>query len=299
LEYRYGFLADRENVNPIDWASDGAAGVEATIVVMGISTLLEGEEGESIVSSTKGDRLILDLPPNQVDYLKKVREQAKDKPVIAVLTGGSPATIPEVHDLADAVLWIWYPGQEGGNAVADVLFGDAVPSGRLPITFPKSVDQLPPYEDYGMKGRTYRYMTEDPLYPFGFGLSYTTFAYGDLQLSASEIQDDQPLTARVTVTNTGDTAGEEVVQLYLTDVEASVDVPLYSLRGFKRIGLQPGESKEVTFTITTDMLQTYDEEGNPLLEDGRFRVTIGGASPSARVSRLGGARAVTGEFVLE
>ena len=183
--------------------------------------------------------------------------------------------------------------------MADILFGDAAPSGRLPITFPKSVDQLPPYEDYGMKGRTYRYMTEEPLYPFGFGLSFTEFEYSDLILSAQTIRENQPLTARVTVTNTGDVAGEEVVQLYLTDVEASVEVPLFSLKGIERIRLRPGKSKDVELTITTDMLQTFDDDGNLLLEKGTFRVTIGGASPGQRVVALGGAKALSAEFILE
>jgi beta-glucosidase len=299
LRYRHTFLLDRDNINPIDWGTDAAGRADATIVVMGISTLLEGEEGESIASPTKGDRFTLDLPPNQVEFLRKVREAAKNKPVIVVLTGGSPVTMPEVHELADAVVWVWYPGQEGGNAVADILFGNAVPSGRLPITFPKSIDQLPPYEDYGMKGRTYRYMTEEPLYPFGFGLSYTTFEYSDLTLSSRTIRETQPLTARVTVTNTGSVAGEEVVQLYLTDVEASVDVPLFSLQGIERMRLQPGESKNVEFTVTTDMLEAFDEEGRPLLEEGAFRVTIGGAVPSDRALALGGPKPLMADFRLE
>src|SRR5690606_15544076 len=134
----------------------------------------EGEEGESIASATFGDRLEYSLPENQIDYLRKLKD-GHDNPVIAVVTGGSPMDLAEVMEIADAVILAWYPGQEGGHAVADVLFGKAAPSGRLPVTFPKSLDQLPPYEDYTMEGRTYRYMTEEPLLPFGFGLSYTTF----------------------------------------------------------------------------------------------------------------------------
>src|SRR5690606_41519331 len=138
---------------------------------------------------------------NQLDYLKKVREAAGERPVIAIITGGSPMNLQEVHELADAVLLVWYPGQEGGTAVADVLFGNVSPSGRLPITFPISLDDLPPYEDYNMQGRTYKYMDVKPMYPFGFGLSYTSFEYGDIGLSEKRVRRNNSLTATVTVAN--------------------------------------------------------------------------------------------------
>ncbi len=295
IQYRKGALLDRQNINPIDWSTGIAAEADVTVAVMGITPLLEGEEGASIASPHKGDRKDIGLPQNQIDYIKKLKD-GHDKPLVVVLTGGSPIAAPEVHEIADAVLFAWYPGEQGGNAVADVLFGDAVPSGKLPITFPKSTNQLPPYEDYNMEGRTYKYMDEEPLYPFGFGLSYTSFGYSDLQLSAGEIEKGETVEARVTVTNDGDTKAEEVVQLYLTDVKASFRVPDYSLQGIKRVALDPGESQELSFEITPEMMEVVDMAGNAVIELGAYNVTIGGASPGPRSRELGAAEPVEGSF---
>src|SRR5262249_19742585 len=146
---------------------------DVTIACMGLSPLLAGEEGDASMSDDRGDRTRIALPQVQVEYLTKLALSGAK--VVLVLTGGSPVALGELEDLMQAIVYVWYPGQEGGKAVADVLFGDAVPSGKLPLTFPKSLDQLPPYENYDMAGRTYRYATEEPLYPFGFGLSYTSF----------------------------------------------------------------------------------------------------------------------------
>lgn len=291
IPYRHGVLIDRPNINPIDWSSENAQESDATIAVIGITGLLEGEEGESIASATFGDRLEYSLPENQIDYLRKLKD-GHDNPVIAVVTGGSPMDLAEVMEIADAVILAWYPGQEGGHAVADVLFGKAAPSGRLPVTFPKSLDQLPPYEDYTMEGRTYRYMTEEPLLPFGFGLSYTTFTYSDISLSSNRIKKNQKATVEATVTNSGDVEAEEVAQLYISDVKASVRVPLQSLKGIKRINLKPGESTKVSFEITPDMLQLVNEKGEHVLEPGEFRIIIGGAAPVDRSLALGGAEPV-------
>lgn len=287
LQYRQGILLDRPNANPQDWASPNAGNSDATIAVLGISGVLEGEEGESIASETFGDRLDYNLPQNQLDYLKKLRESAQGKPVIAVITGGSPMNLSKVHQLADAVLMIWYPGEEGGNAVADVIFGKVSPSGRLPITFPKSLKDIPDYDDYTMKGRTYKYMEAEPMYPFGFGLSYTHFEYSNLKLSKNKINKKESITANIQVKNTGSLKADEIVQLYLTDVEASVKVPKYQLYGIKRITLSSGESKEVEFTITPDMLKLVNLQGDYILEPGDFRVYVGGSSPLQRNIELG------------
>ncbi|WP_224998354.1 glycoside hydrolase family 3 N-terminal domain-containing protein [Cesiribacter sp. SM1] len=297
LQYKPGVLLNVENVNPIDWTTGDAKNASATIVVLGLTGMLEGEEGESIASAHYGDRLDYNLPPNQIEFLKKLRE-GHEKPLIAIITGGSPMNLAEVHELADAVVLAWYPGEEGGNAVADVVFGKASPSGKLPITFPKSLVQLPPYEDYSMEGRTYRYMKEEPMYPFGYGLSYASFTYSDLELSAAKIRKNQSVTVEATITNTGKRAGEEVVQLYLTDEESSVRAPLYSLVGFKRLQLAPGASGKVSFTITPDMMSLYNEKGEKLLERGSFRVHIGGSSPGSRSEQLGMSKPATGVFQL-
>ncbi len=285
VDFRQGALLDRTNINPIDWFSGSAREADVTIAVMGISNLLEGEEGASIASPDKGDRFDIRLPDNQVKFLEKMRRNASK--LVVVLLGGSPMAIPEVHDLADAVLLAWYPGQEGGRAVADILFGDAAPSGRLPVTFPRSLEQLPPYEEYSMAGRTYRFMTEEPLYPFGFGLSTTTFSYGPLELSKSVVGPGEELSARVVVTNTGQVAADEIVQLYVTDIEASVRVPLASLRAIRRVHLAAGESAAVEIAVEPGMLAIVDGSGNDMVEAGEFRLTVGGASPGDRAVALG------------
>ncbi|RPJ59587.1 MAG: glycoside hydrolase family 3 protein [Acidobacteria bacterium] len=297
VDYRQGFLLDRENINPTDWTTGDAHKAQAIIVVMGLSGLIEGEEGEALASPTKSDRYEMGLPANQVNYLKKLRA-AGNRPIILVLTGGSPVAIPEVHDLADAILYVWYPGEEGGTAIADVLFGNVAPSGRLPITFPRSVAQLPPYEDYSMKGRTYRYMQEDPLYPFGFGLSYATFAYSDLQVSKKQVRKGDSVEVTAVVKNDGKVAAEEVVQCYLTDVQASVPTPAYDLRGFKRVKLAPEESQKVTFSISPEAMQLVNNNGEQVLEPGDFRVTIAGAAPVKRSVDLGAAAPVSAVFTV-
>jgi len=273
VTYRQGALLDRPNLNPIDWFSGEANDADVTIACLGISQLIEGEEGESIASPYKGEVI-----------------RSKAKKLVVVVTGGSPIAMPEVYDMADALLFVWYPGQEGGNAVADVIFGDAVPSGRLPLTFPKSIDDVPAYEDYAMAGRTYRYSEKEPLFPFGFGLSYTTFKYGDITLSADKVKKGESLTATVEVTNTGDRAAEEVVQLYIKDVEASVVVPQISLKGFKRVALEPGETKAVSFEITPELMQIVNDDGERIIEKGEFKLFIGGSSPTQRSLDLGAAQ---------
>jgi beta-glucosidase len=295
--YTQGFLLDRENVNPIDWTSSDAKEADAMIVVMGYSPQVEGEEGAAIASSYKGDRQDIGLPPNQLKFLRQLR-QGNKKPIIVVLTGGCAAAITEVHELADAILYAWYPGEQGGTAVADVIFGDASPSGRLPVTFPKSTDQLPPYEDYSMVGRTYRYMTAEPLYPFGFGLSYSRFEYSDLKLDKTQLRRGEAVHAAVIVKNTGDVAGDEVVQLYLTDVEASVRTPISALKGFRRIRLEPKRQRKVAFTITPEMMSLVDESGDSRLEPGQFRITIGGCSPGKRGTDLGAPQPVEATFTV-
>jgi len=216
------------------------------------------------------------LPENQVAFVKKMRENA-NKLVVVVLSG-SPVAMPEVHELADAVVFAWYPGQEGGRAIADVLFGDAVPSGRLPLTFPKSTDDLPPYDDYSMKGRTYRYMTKEPLYPFGFGLSYTTFAYSNLS-ATSEVAVGGTATVSVDVQNTGDVAGDEVLQLYVHQRWGSDTRPMRELKGFERVTLEPGQTQTVRFALGPDELGYWStSRGERVQDETAFDVWVGGDS---------------------
>jgi beta-glucosidase len=297
MTYRQGVLLDRNNVNPIDWASGEAKTADATICVMGISGMLEGEEGESLASPSFGDRLDYNIPSAQIEYLRKLKANNKN-PVIAIVTGGSPMNLAEVQQLADAVLLVWYPGEEGGNAVADILFGRTSPSGKLPVTFPRSYDQLPPYEDYSMKGRTYRYMSAEPLYPFGFGLSYTTFAYSNVQVSKKKIRRGETVIASVTLTNTGKYAGacDEVVELYLTHENAGDSAALFALKGFQRVSLAAGDSIRVQFTLTPEQMAVIDAKGHSVVPSGKIRISIAGSVPTQRSEALGAAKGVEAEI---
>lgn len=298
VQYSPGTTLDRENINPVDWSTPEAADSDVTIVVMGLTRHLEGEEGESISSPYYGDRLDYDIPKNQIDYLKKIKGN-HGKPVIAVITGGSPMNLSQVHEIADAVLLAWYPGEEGGNALADLLFGTTSPSGRLPLTFPKSLDQLPPYEDYSMKGRTYRYMTAEPMYPFGYGLSYTTFTYENIKLSSERIKKGQSTEVSCTIKNVGEYESREVSQLYIIDNEASVGKPLFSLKGIQSFTLKPTESKEVVFKITPEMLELINEQGEAITEKGDFTIIISGSLPTERAQELGASKSVQTKLTLK
>jgi beta-glucosidase len=296
LDYRPGSQLIQPNTNPQDWSVEDSASHDSVIACMGTTPLMEGEEGDAILSAQQGDRVDIGLPAAQAAYLKKLA--ANGAKIVLVLTGGSPIALGEVADLAQAILFVWYPGQAGGRAVADVLFGDVSPSGKLPLTFPKSLDQLPAFDDYAMRGRTYRYMTAEPLYPFGFGLSYTRFAYHDLRLNKSQVAAGETLPVDFTLTNTGAVPGEEVAQIYLSDLDASVPVPRHKLVGFERVSLKPGESRTLALTLTPAMMQLVDDIGAARLEPGRFRVTIGGCAPGARGIALGAPCPVSAEFTV-
>ena len=217
-------------------------------------------------------------------------------PIVLVLTGGSPMAVTWAHEHVPAILLAWYPGQAGGTAVAEALFGRFSPGGRLPVTFVRSVDQLPPFTDYSMKGRTYRYIESEPLYPFGYGLSYSSFLYESLSLSAASVPAGRDVAVTVKVTGTGTVEADEVVQVYLSDLESSVRVPRWQLAGFSRVRLQPGQARTVTFTLTPKQMSLIDNEGARILEPGRFRVHVGGSQPDDRSAALTGARPLSAEF---
>jgi len=275
----------------IGWALEDA---KIIVAVMGFSPELEGEEGEVAASDGGGDRVDIRLPGRQEELLQRLCNTGL--PVILVLMGGSPIAIPWAAEHIPAILMAWYPGEAGGEAIADLLFGDANPSGRLPVTFPRSLDQLPPFEDYSMANRTYRYMESEPLYPFGFGLSYTRFAYRALELGAARVEAGASLEARVTLENTGSRAGCEAVQLYLRDVEASVKVPRHRLVGVRRVFLRPGERANVSFALRPDELALVDEKGRRLVEPGAFTLFAGGSQPDARSLALGAPRPAQADF---
>ncbi len=266
------------NEKELGWTLTDA---EVIIAAMGFNPSLEGEEaGDMGVPDAEGggDRVRIGLPGRQLDLLKNLH--ATGKPVVLVLTGGSAIEIAWAKEHIPAIIMAWYPGEEGGTAVADVLFGDYNPSGRLPITFYKSLDQLPAFSDYRMRERTYRFMTQEPLYRFGYGLSYTKFEYAKLKLSAESISKKESVSVSVEVSNVGDVAGDEVVQLYVSDVEASVPVPLLHLEGVEKIHLRPGERETVAFKLKPSQLAAYDDAGQPFVEAGAFRISVGGGLPA-------------------
>jgi beta-glucosidase len=266
--------------NLLQEAVAAARQADVVVLAMGLSPRLEGEEMRVPVEGFEGgDRLTLGLPPVQEELMQRIA--ALGKPTALVLLNGSAVAVNWAADRVPAIVEAWYPGQAGGTAVADVLFGDYNPAGRLPVTFYTSVEQLPPFEDYNMAGRTYRYFKGTPLYPFGFGLSYTTFRYGDLQLP-KEVPAGENVKVSAIVENIGKVSGEEVVQLYVSDTEASVPVPIRSLQGFRRISLAPGAKETVEFTLAPKQLSMIDQGNRRVVEPGVFEISVGGKQPGFR-----------------
>ena len=255
----------------IDQAVQAARKSDVAVVAVGII------EGESF------DRAFLGLPGHQPELIRAVA--ATGTPVVVVLVGGSAITMDPWLDDVDGILDAWYPGEEGGNAVADVLFGDYNPAGRLPITFPVAVGQVPLIYNHKPTGRLDYYydLPGEPLFPFGFGLSYTTFAYSGLQLEKGTISSRDSVRVRLTVKNTGSRDGDEVVQLYLKDPVASVARPVIELKGFQRVHLRAGESRDLSFTITPAMLELLDREMKRVVEPGEFRILLGSSSTDIRL----------------
>jgi len=259
-------------------ALEVAGKADAVILFMGLSPRLEGEEmGVRLEGFQGGDRTDIQLPKIQQDLIKKIH--AMNKPTVLVLLSGSALAVNWEQENIDAIIEAWYGGQAAGTAIADVIFGDYNPGGRLPVTFYKSVKDLPPFTDYNMAGKTYRYFTKEPLYAFGYGLSYTTFEYSEPVLSKNIITENEPVTVSTQVTNSGNMAGEEVVQLYIKDDESSVARPLRELKGFSRIYFEPGETKTVDFEITHKELAFYDVgKGEYIVEPGSFTIYVGSSS---------------------
>ena len=277
VQFRQGCHLFRSGIEDAEWALKLARTADVVIAVMGLSSALEGEEGDAAYSDAGGDRVKLELPDVQQDFLKRLHETGK--PVVLVLMSGSAVAINWASQNLPAIIDAWYPGEQGGNALADVLFGDYSPAGRLPVTFVKSLDQLPDFDDYNLKGHTYRFMEEEPLYRFGHGLSYTSFAYSNLQIEPATIEPGESVTVTVEVENTGGRAGGEVVQLYLRDVAASVPVPRHHLEGVRRIHLESGEKEVVSFALAAEQFVVYDDDGRPFVEPGEFAISIGGGQP--------------------
>jgi beta-glucosidase len=258
---------------------------DVIVFVGGLSPTLEGEEMFiDLEGFHGGDRTSLNLPNVQENMLKKLK--ATGKPVILVLMNGSALALNWASKNIPAILEAWYPGQDGGAAIADVLFGDYNPAGRLPVTFYKSTDQLPSFEDYNMKGRTYRYFEGTPLYEFGYGLSYTKFKYSNL-VAPQSISTDSIIIVSVEVENTGDYAGDEVVQLYLKHKEAQIPVPIHALQGFKRIFLEKGQQKKVEFAILPRQVSVINNENKRVVIPGNLTIFVGGGQPESTKIKKG------------
>jgi beta-glucosidase len=286
VEYKLGTQYTQPNSNPIDWVSYEASKADVCVAVMGVHPMMEGEEGEAIMSADIGDRTDLDLPAHQARFLKKIRKAGAR--LVVLLTGGGPITCPEVFEMADALMWIGYPGEAGGEGVADVLFGKESPSGRLPITWPRDVRDLPAFEDYRMDGRTYRYMEKEPLFPFGFGLSYVQFEYEHIAASHSTCGDGS-VDVSVRVKNSGERTAEEVVQIYLRWPEYDGKKPLQALRAFRRVTVPARETVDVAFNIPRERFELVDEQGERFLPSGSVEIIAAGACPVLRSLTLGAA----------
>jgi beta-glucosidase len=258
---------------------------DVVVLCLGITSRLEGEEMRIHTTGfSGGDRTSLDLPAPQEHLLRRI--VGLGKPTVLVLMNGSALAVNWAQGHVPAIVEAWYPGQAGGTAIADVLFGRYNPGGRLPVTFYRSVNDLPPFEDYAMAGRTYRFFTGKPLYPFGYGLSYTTFSYEHLQTSSDTLSGRDTLTISVDVTNVGGRAGDEVVQLYVKHLGSKVSRPIQDLRGFRRVTLQPGETRTVQFHLTAAELAYWNATTHGwTTENEPVQLRVGGSSADIRLKR--------------
>lgn len=279
--YRERTAANTEVDDRVSEAVCLAKMTDLTILCVGLDPTIEGEEGDASNEYAAGDKHNLLLPVSQQHLVEAVCKATDN--VIVVVTAGSSMDLGIANDHARAILHAWYSGARGGEAAADILFGVCSPSGRLPVTFYRENTPMPAFTDYSMQGRTYRYMTEKPLYPFGYGLSYTTFAYENLSVTAT----DSGATATVSVTNTGGVAGREVVQVYADMQDSRYPTPLRQLCGFASVMLQPGETAEVAVDLPGFWLKAVAEDGSRVTPDGGITLYVGGHQPDERSKELG------------
>ena len=251
------------------------------VATVGITSELENEESPIDLPGFKGgDRTTLDLPKEEETLMKALK--ATGKPLVVVLMNGSSLAVNWAKENANAILEAWYPGEEGGMAVAETLAGVNNPAGRLPVTFYMGVNQLPPFEDYSMKNRTYRYFEGKVLFPFGYGMSYSQFAYTNLKLSASTLDAGKSLDVDAEVRNLSQQDGDEVSELYLTPPQTS-GAPICVLRGFSRIHLQPGSAQRIHFTLSPRDLSLVDESGDRVVAPGKYLISVGSGQPATGV----------------
>ncbi len=281
-DYRKGALPYGRTINKHDWAMMEGEKHTCSVIAVGYSSLLEGEEGDSIAMDS-GDRHQIELPEEQSSYLDRYFERI-DHPVVLVVLGGSPIALEKYKDKAAAIIFAWYPGQEGGKAIADVLFGNYSPSGRLPVTFPSATKDIPEYEDYNMKGRTYKYIEKTPDYPFGYGLSFADFSYD--KLSVKEVNKDT-VKINITVTNTSNMQSSEVTQVYFTDNKDVKGKPHFKLCEFAKNEFKGKQSKELSFEIQRQHLTYFDDNGE-LITSNDITIFCGGSQPDSHSEKLTG-----------
>ncbi len=280
VAYAKGCDLNSASKEGFDEATAAAREADVAIVVLGLSVALESEENQAWESDIGDDRADLDLPGVQEELLQAVH--ATGTPVVLLLMTGSALSVNWADENVPAIINAWYPGEEGGHAVADVLLGDYNPAGRLPLTFYRSVDQLPEFTNYSMVNRTYRYFTGEPLYPFGYGLSYTQFRYSNLSITPERPKAGEPVQVKAQIENVGDRAGDEVAQLYISDLKSSASVPIRSLQGLQRIHLAPGEKRTVEFALKPEQMALYRANGQCRVEPGEFEVAVGGGQPDSK-----------------
>jgi beta-glucosidase len=262
------------------WA---AGNCSVTIAVIGLSPVLEGEAGDAFLSKSGGDKKDLSLPASEIAFMKKLRHDVK-KPIIAVITAGSDIDVSAIEPYADAIVFAWYPGEQGGNAFADLLFGKISPSGHLPVTFYRSIKDVPDYSDYSMKGRTYRYYNGPVQYPFGFGLSYTSFDYQPQQSPEKKYSAKDTVSVTLKVRNTGKMDGDEVVQAYIEYPQID-RMPIKELKGFKRVSISKGDEQSVTIKIPVKDLQKWDMKTHGWKTyPGNYKLILGGNSQDEKLS---------------
>ncbi|HUL53352.1 MAG TPA: glycoside hydrolase family 3 C-terminal domain-containing protein [Opitutaceae bacterium] len=296
IEYRSGCPLNQPRAPGTDYTFTVAEAAEVVVAVLGLDHTLEGEEGDAVASSCSGDRAAVELPACQQEFLVELRKHAKK--LVLVLTGGSALAVPEAQDLCDAVLQVWYPGCEGGRALADVLFGEVSPSGRLPVTVPRRTADLPPFNDYHMRGRTYRFAEIEPLYPFGFGLSYAQLTYDALAVSAPQLREGQELTVRTTVANAGARPTDETVQCYVIPPRDQPEAPRATLVEFQKIPVPAQTTVEVEFHLASEAFRQVNAAGERVWTPGRYGLVVGPASPGPRAQALGAPAPAIGEILL-
>ncbi|MFI3249080.1 MAG: glycoside hydrolase family 3 C-terminal domain-containing protein [Rikenellaceae bacterium] len=285
-QYRPGVLIDSKGYN--DWTVKEAPEADVVVACIGLTNMFEGEGTDAIASQTKGDMFDLQIPEAQLEFVKTIRKNIDAKmqgdhecKLVVVVASGTPLILTELKEVADAIIYAWYPGQAGGYALADVLFGNVSPSGRAPMTFVKSLEQLPDFVNYEMTGRTYKYMTEEPLYPFGYGLSYADFAYSNLDAPKS-VKATECATISVEVKNTSDIEADEIVQLYVSTEQAGIDnTPLRRLADFQRVSLKPNETKVVTLQVEPTSISLLKGDKQRVVESGEVKFSVGGGQPNS------------------